>query len=76
MRINTSEWVKHTVACRFNNRQDIPDMAVDDVGEELEEGGVVDIVQFFIEAVDGTLGMSVPGLLRWSHFMRVGLHSS
>ncbi len=59
----TSEWVKYTAACRFNSRQDIPDTAVDDVGEELGEGGVVDIVQFFIEAVDGTLGMSVPGLL-------------
>ncbi len=59
----TSEWVKYTVTCRSNNRQDIPDTAVDDVGEELWEGGVVDIVQFFIEAVDGTLGMSVPGLL-------------
>lgn len=43
--------------------QDIPDMAVDDVGEELGEGGVVGIVQLFIKAVDGTLGMSVPGLL-------------
>lgn len=59
----TCERVKYTVVCRFNNRQDIPGMAVDDVGEELGEGGVVDIVQFFIEAVDGTLGMSVPGLL-------------
>lgn len=56
--------------------QDIPDMAVDDVGEELGEGGVIGIVQLFIKAVDGTLGMSVPGLLWWSQFRSVGLHSS
>lgn len=57
-------------------RQDIPDMTVNDVGEELGEGGTVGIVQLFIKAVDRTLSMSVPGLLRWSQFMSVGLHSS
>lgn len=38
-------------------------MAVDDIGEELEKRRVVDIVQLLIKAVDGTLCMSVPGLL-------------
>lgn len=52
----------------------VPDAAVDDVREQLRQGGLVREVAFFVVRVDCTLCVPVPALLLLSQLVVVELH--
>lgn len=52
----------------------LPDMAVDDVWEQKRQGGGVRVVYVMVTGVDGTICMTIPGLLLFSQLMITGLH--
>lgn len=52
----------------------LPDVAVDDVGEQLRQGGGVGEVHFPVVRVDRTLCVAVPGLLFFCQLPVAGLH--
>lgn len=49
-------------------------MAVDDVREQMGQGGAVHEVDFLVVRVDCTLAVPVPGLLFFSQLVIVELH--
>lgn len=53
---------------------DLPDMAVDDVREQLGQAGAVCDVSLMVVCVDCTLCVTVPGLLLFSQVVITGIH--